>query len=72
MDQVAENNIGIKGWHNPFTPAIMNFDMPANFKFAVQINPYDGTTDPQDHVEIFQLTMVFQGARSPSYVEHSC
>ena len=35
MDQVAENDIGIEGCHNPFTPAIMNFDMPANFKFAV-------------------------------------
>jgi hypothetical protein len=65
MDQVAENEIGIEGCHNPFTPAIMNFDMPPNFKFAVQIDPYDGTIDPQDHVEIFQQTMVFQGAKEP-------
>jgi hypothetical protein len=65
MDQVAENDIGIDGCDNPFIPAIMNFDMPANFKFAVQIDPYDGTTDPQDHVEIFQQTMVFQGAKEP-------
>jgi hypothetical protein len=43
----------------------MNFEMPANFKFAVQIDPYDGTTDPQDHIEIFQQTMVFQGAKEP-------
>ena len=43
----------------------MNFDMPANFKFAVQIDPYDGTTDPQDHVEVFQQTMIFQGAKEP-------
>jgi hypothetical protein len=57
MDQVAENDIRIEGCHNPFTPAIMNFDMPPNFKFAIQINPYDGMTDPQDHVEIFQQTM---------------
>jgi hypothetical protein len=35
MDQVVENDIGIEGCHNPFIPAIMNFDMPANFKFAV-------------------------------------
>jgi hypothetical protein len=35
MDQVAENDIGIEGCHNPFTLAIMNFNMPANFKFAV-------------------------------------
>ena len=53
LDQVAENDMGIEGCHNPFTPAIMNFDMPANFKFAEQIATYDGTTDPQDHVEIF-------------------
>jgi hypothetical protein len=65
MDQVAENDVGIEGCHNPFTPAIMNFDMPANFKFAVQIDPYDGTTDPKDHVEISQQTMVFQGAKEP-------
>jgi hypothetical protein len=37
--------------------------MPANFKFDLQIDPYDGTTNPQDHVEIFQQTMVFQGAK---------
>ena len=65
MDQVAENDIGIDGCHNPFVPAIMNFDMPANFKFPVQIGPYDRTIDPQDHVEIFQQTMVFQGAKEP-------
>jgi hypothetical protein len=59
LDQVAENDMGIEGCHNHFTPAIMNFDMPANFKFAVQIDPYDGTADPQDHVEIFQQTMIF-------------
>jgi hypothetical protein len=35
MDQVVENDIGIEGCHNPFTPTIMNFNMPANFKFAV-------------------------------------
>jgi hypothetical protein len=65
LDQVAENDMGIGGCHNPFTLAIMKFDMPANFKFAVQIDPYDGTTDPQDHVEIFQQTMIFQGAKEP-------
>ena len=54
MDQVAEKDIGIEGCHNPFILTIMNFDMPANFKFVVQIDPYDGTTDPQDYVEIFQ------------------
>ena len=46
MHQVAKNDIGIEGCHNPFTPAIMNFDMLANFKFTVQINPYDGTINP--------------------------
>jgi hypothetical protein len=65
LDQVAENDMGIEGCHNPFNPAIMNFDMPANFKFAVQIDPYDGTTGPQDHVEVFQQTMIFQGAKEP-------
>jgi hypothetical protein len=41
----------------------MNFEMLANFKFAVQIDPYDRTTNPQDHIEIFQQTMVFQEAK---------
>jgi hypothetical protein len=62
MDQgerVTENDIQVDGCHNPFVPAIMNFEMPANFKFVVHIDPYNGTTDPQDHVEIFQQTMVF-------------
>jgi predicted sugar kinase len=62
---VAENDIGIEGCHNPFTPTIMNFDMPPNFKFVIQIDPYDRMTDPQDHVEIFQQTMIFQGAKEP-------
>jgi hypothetical protein len=43
----------------------MNFEMPANFKFAVQIDPYDDTSNPQDHIKIFQQTMVFQGAKEP-------
>jgi hypothetical protein len=29
---VAENDIQIDGCQNPFVPAIMNFEMPANFK----------------------------------------
>jgi hypothetical protein len=66
MDQgerVAENDIQVDKCHNLFIPSIMNFEMPANFKFAVQIDLYDRTTDPQDHIEIFQQTMVFQGAK---------
>jgi hypothetical protein len=59
VERVAENDIQIDGCHNPFVPTIMNFEMLENFKFAVQIDPYDGTTDPQDHIEIFQQTMVF-------------
>jgi hypothetical protein len=47
VERVAENNNQINGCHNPFVPTIMNFEMPANFKFAVQIDPYDGTTDPR-------------------------
>jgi hypothetical protein len=65
VERVAENDIQIDGCQNPFVPAIMNFEMSAKFKFAVQIDPYDGTTDPQDHIEIFQQTMVFQGAKKP-------
>ena len=41
----------------------MNFEMLANFKFVVQIDPYDGTTDPQDHIEIFKQTMVSKGPK---------
>jgi hypothetical protein len=63
--QVAQNDIKDDGCHNPFVPAIMNFEISANFPFAVHIDPYDGMTDPQDHVEIFQQTMVFQGAKEP-------
>jgi hypothetical protein len=43
-ERVAENDIQIDGCHNPFVPVIMNFEIPANFKFAVQIDPYNGTT----------------------------
>jgi hypothetical protein len=51
---------------------IMNFEMPANFKFVVQIDPYDGMTDPQDHVEIFQQTMVFKGVKEPVICRAFC
>jgi hypothetical protein len=47
-ERVAENDIHVDGCHNPFVPEIiMNFEMPANFKFAMQIDTYDGTTDPK-------------------------
>ena len=65
VERVADKDIQIDGCHNPFVLAIMNFEMAVNFKFAVQIDPYDGTTNPQDHIEIFQQTMVFQGAKEP-------
>jgi hypothetical protein len=68
MDQVAENDIGIDGCHNPFTPAIMNFDMPTNFKFSVQIDPYDGTTDPKTMWRSSNRLWSFRRLKNPLYV----
>jgi hypothetical protein len=46
-ERVDENDIQIDECNNPFGIAIMNFEMPANFYFAVQIDPYDENTDPK-------------------------
>jgi hypothetical protein len=62
-EKIAKNDVQIDGYSNPFATWIMEYEMLANFKFVVQIDPYDGTTDPQDHVKNFQQTMVLQGAK---------
>jgi hypothetical protein len=54
VERITENEVQVDGCNNPFATWIMEYEMPKNFKFAVQIDLYDGTTDSQDHVEIFQ------------------
>jgi hypothetical protein len=65
VERVAENEIQIDRCHNPFVPTIMNFEMPANFKFAVQIDPYDGTTDPRTISRSSSRPWSSKGPKSP-------
>ena len=45
----------------PFSLQIMNEAIPPKFKMP-HMEPYDGTTDPLDHLESFKAMMLFHGA----------
>ena len=44
----------------PFSQMIMQELMPPNFKLP-QFESYDGTLDPVDHLEAFQIMMLLHG-----------
>nr|GEU84863.1 ADP,ATP carrier protein 1, mitochondrial-like [Tanacetum cinerariifolium] len=39
---------------DPFTARIRNFEVPKRTRMPVNVKTYDGTGDPDDHLEIFQ------------------
>ena len=45
----------------PFTPKIMDEVVPPWFKIP-QIELYDGSADPLDHLEAFKALMLLHGA----------
>ena len=45
----------------PFTPQIMSEVVSSKFKMP-HIDPYEGTTDPFDHLESFKALMLLQDA----------
>jgi hypothetical protein len=62
---VVENDL-ISGYcRNPFTPDIMAQELPVGFQFAKKLDDYDGTKDPNQHVQNFERIVTFQGIREP-------
>ena len=50
----------------PFTKRILRETIPRHFKIP-QVEPYDGTTDPLDHLGSFKAHMMIQGASDALY-----
>ena len=50
----------------PFTKRILRETIPRHFKIP-QVEPYDGTTDPLDHMGSFKAHMMIQGASDALY-----
>ncbi|XP_019427165.1 PREDICTED: uncharacterized protein LOC109335486 [Lupinus angustifolius] len=53
------------GARHPFTPAIMAYPLPSHFNRPTNMDQYDGTADPQDHLDAFEASMLFHGATDP-------
>ncbi|CAL0328659.1 unnamed protein product [Lupinus luteus] len=53
------------GARHPFTSTIMACPLPSHFTRPTNIDQYDGTTDPQDHLDSFEASMLFHGATDP-------
>ena len=45
---------------SPFTALVTSFPLPAKFRMP-QVEPYDGSKDPLDHLEPFKTLMYLQG-----------
>jgi len=67
VEEVAENvtkplvSTPMVGCHHPFTERIMKVKMPREFKIVAATEPYDGSADPLEHLDEFQIAMTFQG-----------
>ncbi|MED6201360.1 hypothetical protein PIB30_094182 [Stylosanthes scabra] len=44
------------------TPHILAEEIPKKFKYPVEIEPYDGTTDPKHHLDAFENRMLLVNA----------
>ena len=49
-----------EGEGHPFTPEIMVVRLPSKFKLP-RMALYDGKTDPEDHLEVYEAHMVLYG-----------
>ena len=49
----------------PFSNYIMSIQPPKPFKPPTDMDPYDGSTDPQEHLDAFKSRMVLTGASDP-------
>ena len=49
----------------PFSNYIMNVPLPQGFKHPTDMEPYDGTIDPQDHLDSFKSRMCLDEVSDP-------
>ncbi|GJY13911.1 hypothetical protein Tco_0383220 [Tanacetum coccineum] len=52
---------------SPFTARIRDYDMPDGLKVPTNLNTYDGTSDPDDHLTIFMGTMDVHKLPEPAW-----
>ncbi|GMN21561.1 hypothetical protein TIFTF001_043341 [Ficus carica] len=55
----------------PFTPFIMASPYPTRFKMP-SMNPYDGSTDADEHIENYQAHMLIQNANEAALCKSFC
>ncbi|GMN22284.1 hypothetical protein TIFTF001_043490 [Ficus carica] len=55
----------------PFTPFIMASPYPTRFKMP-SMNPYDGSTDADEHIENYQVHMLIQNANEAALCKSFC
>ncbi|MED6183627.1 hypothetical protein PIB30_039467 [Stylosanthes scabra] len=53
---VKENN------KHPFSLAILSEKLPKKFKYPVDMEPYNGSSDPKHHLDVFDNRMVLLNA----------
>ena len=59
-DKGRENLDGmIRRTNSPFTNEVLNHPLPPKF-YLPQLNSYDGSKDPLDHIESFETLMLLQ------------
>ena len=46
----------------PFVDYVMSVKLPKGFKPPTDMEPYDGSTDPQEHMDAFKSRMALAGA----------
>ena len=49
----------------PFSDYIMSVKLPRGFKPPTDMEPYDGSSDPQEHMDAFKSRMALAEASDP-------
>ena len=65
-DQRDPEDLIVGDLRPPYTDRIMAEDIPRHFRVP-QMEPYDGTSDPLDHLGNFKARMMIQGASDAMY-----
>ncbi|PWA97154.1 polynucleotidyl transferase, ribonuclease H-like superfamily protein [Artemisia annua] len=52
---------------SPFTSKISNYYLPCTFKIPKDLKTYDGTTDPDDHLHLFECIMRIHSLPEPAW-----
>lgn len=63
----SENNIPSFLLKSPFTSKISNYYLPCTFKIPKDLKNYDGATDPDDHLHLFECIMRNHSLPEPAW-----